>query len=127
MLLKAREVMTPNRPVKYLSRQYVKVHTVYLRSTLTALRQPWKWLVGCGSRAVPRRKKSGPTVGQIVQDQRTLGANDHSRYRAGVGKLQFMINEVPETANAVKNLSTQLAGPSELDMQDLLQCARCTR
>ena len=31
-----------------------------------------------------------------------LGASDHSRYRGGVGKLQFMINEVPEIAYAVK-------------------------
>ena len=31
-----------------------------------------------------------------------LGASDHSRYRAGVGKLQFMINEVLEIAHAVK-------------------------
>ena len=53
-------------------------------------------MVFCGSRAVSGRKKSGPTVGQVGQDQRILGANDHSRYRAGVGKLQFMINEVPE-------------------------------
>ena len=37
-----------------------------------------------------------------------------------------MINEVPETAHAVKNLSRQLAGPSELDMQDLKQCLRYT-
>ena len=37
-----------------------------------------------------------------------------------------MINEVPEIAHAVKNLSRQLAGPSELDMQDLKQCVRYT-
>ena len=37
-----------------------------------------------------------------------------------------MINEVPEIAYAVKNLSRQLAGPSELDMQDLKQCVRYT-
>ena len=60
-------------------------------------------MVGCGSR-VPGRKKSGPTVGQVGQDQRTLGASDHSRYRAGIGKLLFMINEVPDTAYTVKNL-----------------------
>ena len=42
-----------------------------------------------------------------------LVATDHSRYRAGVGKLQFMINEELETAHAVKNLSRQLAKPSE--------------
>ena len=65
-------------------------------------------------------------MGQVGQDQGTLGANDHSRYRAGVGKLLSMINEVPGTAYAVKNLSRQLAGPSELDMQDLKQCVRYT-
>ena len=53
-----------------------------------------------------------------------LGASDHSRYRAGVGKLQFMIIEVPEIAHAAKNLSRHLAKPSELDMQDLKQCVR---
>ena len=63
-------------------------------------------------------------MGPVGQDQRTMGANDHSKYRAGLGKVQFMINEVPEIAYAVKNLSRQLAGPSELDMQDVKQCAR---
>ena len=37
-----------------------------------------------------------------------------------------MINEVPEIAYAVENLSRQLAGPSEMDMQDLRQCVRYT-
>ena len=37
-----------------------------------------------------------------------------------------MINEVPEIAYAVKNLSRQRAGPSELDMQDLKKCVRYT-
>ena len=42
MLLKAHEVMTHDRPIKYLSRQFLKV---YLQNMLTALRHPWKWLV----------------------------------------------------------------------------------
>ena len=53
MLLKAHEVMTLDRPIKYFSRQYLKVHTretkIQSPSTsrilLTVLRQPWKWLV----------------------------------------------------------------------------------
>ena len=54
MLLKAHEVMTPDRPIKYLSREYLKVHThtgdgdsrsAHLKNTLTVLRQPWKWLL----------------------------------------------------------------------------------
>ena len=124
---------TPDRPIKYLSRQYLKVHACgrrgfkvrlpqeYFDSIATAIE-----MVGCASRAVPGRKKSGPTVGQVGQEQRMLGASDHSRYRAGVGKLQFMINQVPEIVYAVKNLSRQLAGPSELDMRDLKQCVRYT-
>ena len=133
MLLKTHEVMTHDRPIKYLSRQHVKVHTHGRRGFKVRLPQECfdsistsMEMVGCGSRAVPGRKKSGPTVRQVGQDQRTLGANDQSRYRAGVGKLQFIINEVPEIAYAVKNLSRQLAGPSELDMQDMKQCVRYT-
>ena len=105
MLLNAHELMTPDRPLKYLSRQYVRVHAhdrqgfkvclLYLKNTLTGLQQLRKMSV-CGTRAVPGRKKSGPTVEQVGEELRMLGANDHSRYRAGVGKLQFMINEVPE-------------------------------
>ena len=118
MLLNARELMTHDRPIKYLRRQYLKVHThgrqgfevrlpqEYFDSIATAME-----MVGCGSRAVSGRKRSGPIVGQVGQDRRTLGANDHSRYRAGVGKLQSMVNEVPEIAYAVKNWSRQLAGP----------------
>ena len=65
-------------------------------------------------------------MGSVGQDEKALRAIDHSRYRAGVGKLQFMTNEVPEIAYPVKNLSRQLAKPSELDMQDLKQCVRYT-
>ena len=54
------------------------------------------------------------------------GASDHSRYRAGVGNLHLVINEVLEIAYAVKKLTRQLAKASELDMQDLKQCVRHT-
>ena len=79
--------------------------TVYLKNTSTISQQR------CGTKAVPGRKKAGPTVGQVGQEQRNRGASEHSRYSAGVGKLQFMINEVPDIAYAVKNLSRQLAKP----------------
>ena len=83
-------------------------------------------MIGCGTRAVRGPKRTGPTAGQVGQEYRVLGAIEHSKYRAGVGKLQFMINEVPEIAYAVKNLSRQLAKPSESDMQELKQCVRYT-
>ena len=60
MLLKAHEVMTPDRPIKYFSRQYVKVHAYGRRglsqhcdSIETAMQ-----MVGCRTRV--GRKKSGP-------------------------------------------------------------------
>ena len=130
MLLKAHEVMTHDRPIKYLSRQYLKVHTherrgsksVYLKNILTALRHPWKRLV------VDRDSSQGVRDLDQQRDElakiREQGANDHSRFRAGDGKLQFMINEVPEIASAGKNLSRQLAGSSEMDIQHLKQCVR---
>ena len=65
MLLTAHEVIIPDRQIKYLSRQYVKVHArgrrgfkvrlprEYFDSIATALE-----MVGCGTQAVPERKKS---------------------------------------------------------------------
>ena len=54
--------------------------SVYLNNTSTVSQQQWK-KVGCGTRVV--RRKAGPTVGQVGQEQRMLGVSDHSRYRAG--------------------------------------------
>ena len=80
--------------------------SVYLKNMLTALRHPWKWLV--------------------VGHDSSQGVIDQDQQRDGVGKLQFMTNEVPEIAYAVKILSRHLAGQSELDMQGLKQCVRYT-
>ena len=52
-------------------------------------------------------KKVGPTVGQVGQEQTKMAASEHLRYRAGVVELQFMMNDVPEIAYAVKKLSRQ--------------------
>ena len=93
MLLKAREVMTPDRPIKCLSRQYLKVHThgdedsksVFLKtifdSSATAME-----MVGCGSRAVSGRKKSGQQWDKLAKI-REHWEPTITRYRAGVGKL----------------------------------------
>ena len=59
--------------------------------------------------------KNTLTAGQVGQEQRMLEAGDLSKYRAGVGKLQFMINEVPEIAYAVQILSKQLVGHARLE------------
>ena len=66
MLLKAHEVMTADRPIKYLSRQYVKVHAHGRRGFKVRLPQEYfdsiataMEMVGCGTRAVPGRKKTG--------------------------------------------------------------------
>ena len=133
MLLKAREEMTCATPVKYLCRPYARVHTHGRRGFKVLLPQEYfesiaktKEMIGCGSRAVPGRKSAGPTAGRVGQEQRILGATDHSRYRAELENCKFMINEVPEIAYALKNLSRQLAKSTESDMLDLKQCTRYT-
>ena len=96
-----------------------------LKNTLTALRQPWKWLV------VDRKPSQG---GRNLDQQWDKLAKIREHWERTITrdteleleKLQFMVNDVPETAYAVKNLSRQLAGPSEQDMQDLKQCVRHT-
>ena len=90
MLLKAHEVMTHDRPIPEQTvseSAYTRETGIQSPFTSRILRQHcdshgngWLWIA-----RRPRRKKSGPTVGQVGHDQRTLGANDHSRYRAGVG------------------------------------------
>ena len=93
VLLKAHEVMTCDGPIRSLSRRYVRVHAHGRRGFKVRLFQEYfdsiataMDMVSCGTRAVPGRKKAGPTAGRVGQDQRMLGASAHSRYRAGVGK-----------------------------------------
>ena len=127
MLLKAHDVMTPDRHIKYLSRQYVKVHaqadgdskSVYINISSTALQQQWKWSV-----AGPGLKKAGPTVGQVGQEQRLLGATESPEMQSCSWKTA--VYDQRSTAYAVKNLSRQLAKPSGLDVQDLKQRVRYT-
>ena len=128
VLLKAHEVMTPDRPIKYLSRQCVKVHAHGRRGFKVRLPQEYFASIARAMEVGGLRDTNCPTAQEIWTNRGTngqevsmLGASDHPRYRAGVGKLQFMINEVPEIAHAVKNLSRQPAKPSVLDMQDLKQ------
>ena len=70
MLLKAHEVMTDDSSINHVSRQYVKVHGHGRRGFKVRLLQEYfdsiataMDMVGCGTRAVPGRKKCGPTVG----------------------------------------------------------------
>ena len=99
--------------------------SVYFKSTSTAFRQQWKWSV-VGHELSQGARSQDQLWDKLAKIRVHWGENDHSRYSAGDGKLQFMINEVPEIAYAVKKLSRQLAKPSELDMKDLKHCVRYT-
>ena len=93
----------------------------YLKSTLTALQQQWKWSVA-GHELFQGARKLDQQWGELARNTECWERPSTAKYRAGVGKLQFMINEVPEIAYAVKNLSRQLAKPSESDLHELKQC-----
>ena len=117
--------MTCDRPSMYLSRQYVRGHAhgrrgfkvrlpqVYFDSIATTME-----MVGCGTRAVPGRRKAGPTAGCVGWSERSLAVHSWS-WTTGSSR-----STVPEIAHAVKDLSRQSAKPTESDMHDLKQCVR---
>ena len=124
-LLKAHEVMTPDRPIKYLSRQYVKVHAhgrrgfkvrfpqEYFVSIATAME-----MVGCGKKTVPRRKKSGRAENSgcersleiqswswktAVHDQRSAGDSQCSEKPVkATGKAVSVGHARPEAVCAIR-------------------------
>lgn len=63
-------------------------------------------MVGCKARSVPGRKLSETDEKQIVNIT-PLDAEEHSKHRAGVGKLLYMLNEYADTVFAVKRCSTR--------------------
>ena len=132
MLLKAHEVMTHDRPIP----EQTVSESAYIRETgfqspfaSRMLRQHcdshgngWLWIAS-RPRAQEIWTNSGTKLAKIRGHwERTITRDTELE----LGKLQFMVNEVPEIAYAVKNLSRQLAGPSELGMQELKQCVRHT-
>lgn len=87
--LKESECITSEVPVTFPGREYQRVRGHGLRGL--RVRQPQKYIqealsvldmVGCKSHEVPE---------------------DHSRYRAGVGKFQYIVSEYPDNAFALKN------------------------
>ena len=108
MLMKAHEVMTPDRPIKYHGRQCVKVHAhgrrgfkfglpqEYFDSIATAME-----MVVAGHELSLRARK----LGQVGKEQRMLGACDHSRYSAGVGKTAVHDQRCAGDTHAVNKLS----------------------
>ena len=134
ILLKAHKVMTADRPIKYLSRQYVKVRAHGRRGFKVRLPQEYfdsiattMDMIGCGTPCSSRAQENWTNCGTSWPGIQSAGSDRALEVQSRRSEItQFMINEVPEIAYAVKNLSRQLAKPSESDMQELKQCVRYT-
>lgn len=78
---------------------------------------------GCKSKKVPGRKAT-ESQEKHPDNGTPWSAKEQSQYRAGVGKLQYIINEHPEIVYGVKHCSTRLANPTQADMVHLRSCMR---
>lgn len=80
-------------------------------------------MFGCKPLSVPGRKLS-ETDEKHVDNVTPLDTEEHSLYRAGVGELQYMLNEYPGITFAEKCCSTGLATPTRAGMNALKWCMR---
>lgn len=119
--LKDSKYITGDEAVKFLGREYQRVRGHGRRGF--RVRQAGKYIdvalavlnmVGCQARSVPGRKLS-KTDAKHIDNVALLDAEEHSKYRAGVGNLQYMLNEYPAVSFAVKCCSMRLATPTRAD------------
>ena len=58
------------------------------------------------------------------REARLLSPEEHSTYRQGVGKLQFIVERRPDLLYPLKEAGRQLANPREFDMIGLKRIMR---
>ena len=57
----------------------------------------------CKPQEIPGRRHTDVEAGKVADCVAQLNPEGHSKHRAGVGQLQFMVNEHPDIAYAVEN------------------------
>ena len=70
----------------------------------------------------PGVKRAAPAPDS--QEARPLSSDEHSTYRQGVGKLQFIVERRPDLLYPLKETGRQLANPREFDMIGLKRIMR---
>ena len=132
VLLKEGITINKDSDTKYLSRCYRTVEQEGRRGFKVRLGKDYfdsitevAGMTGCKSKQVPGHAPE-LKAGNIEDPSVPLDEANHRRYRGVVGKMQYMTNEVPEIAFAVKGLSRRLAGPTVEDEKDMRETVRYT-
>ena len=79
-------------------------------------------MTNCKSVVTPGVKRVAPAPDS--QEARPLNSEEHSTYRQGVGKLQFIVERRPDLLYPLKEAGRQLANPREFDMVGLKRIMR---
>ena len=79
-------------------------------------------MTNCKPVVTPGVKRVAPAPDS--QEARPLNSEEHSTYRQGVGKLQFIVERRPDLLYPLKEAGRQLANPREFDMVGLKRIMR---
>ena len=79
-------------------------------------------MTNCKSVVTPGVKRGAPAPNS--REARPLSPEEHSTYRQGVGKLQFIVERRPDLLYPLKEAGRQLANPREFDMIGLKRIMR---
>ena len=80
-------------------------------------------MTNCKSVVTPGVKRAAPAPDS--HEARPLSSDEHSTYRQGVGKLQFIVERRRDLLYPLKETGRQLANPREFDMIGLKRLVLC--
>ncbi len=131
VLIRVGGVFSETAPVKYLGREYLRVETDGRRGF--KVKHPKKYLdsctdvlgvTGCKALTCPGDNTVAVEAGRVGRELTPASRHEHSLFRSGVGKLQFILEERTDLAYPVKRLSQKLAAPMLADMDKLKKVLR---
>ena len=125
LLVRVQDVVGSMKSSIYLGCRYWRLGHCYVEAATEHYFEDAFARVGmtnCKSVVTPGVKRAAPAPDS--QEARLLNSDEHSTYRQGVGKLQFIVERRPDLLYPLKEAGRQLANPREFDMIGLKRIMR---
>ena len=125
LLVRVQDVVGSMKSSIYLGCKYWRLGHCYVEAATEHYFEDAFARVGmtnCKSVVTPGVKRVAPAPDS--QEARPLNSEEHSTYRQGVGKLQFIVERRPDLLYLLKEAGRQLANPREFDMVGLKRIMR---
>ena len=125
LLVRVQDVVGSMKSSIYLGCRYWRLGHCYVEAATEHYFEDAFARVGmtnCKSVVTPGVKRAAPAPDS--QEARPLSSEEHSTYRQGVGKLQFIVERRPDLLYPLKEAGRQLANPREFDMIGLKRIMR---